>query len=271
MSEFRIIAVRVLDGCAKHVQKCLVENTLYYLCNDIQIVGDSITWRKDYVRKLPTEFFDLDSNASSIPHVNISAIVGMNGDGKSSLTELIIRLINNCACGYKMDPQKNLIRVEGVKAELYYQSDYKIYRIIERNDMIAPIVQQLAEIDNGEINCHAPKKVTKAQLEANFFYTLVNNYSHYAYNLHDFKDEINYGATGNSEEEKYWLYRVFHKNDGYQTPISLHPYRTWGNINVNREKELSDQRLLSLIMSSTSSSGDNILLDINGKECRFSS
>lgn len=266
MTEFRLLAVRVLDGCAKHIQKCLVKDTLYYLCNDIQIAGDLITWRKDYVRKLPTEFFDLNSSSSSIPHISISAIVGMNGDGKSSLTELIIRLINNCACGYKMDPQKNLIRVEGVKAELYYQSDYKIYRIIERNDMIAPIVQQLAEIDNGEINCHAPKKVTKAQLEANFFYTLVNNYSHYAYNLHDFKDEINYGATGNSEEEKYWLYRVFHKNDGYQTPISLHPYRTWGNINVNREKELSDQRLLSLIMSSTSSSGDNILLDINGKE-----
>lgn len=266
MTEFRLLAVRVLDGCAKHIQKCLVKDTLYYLCNDIQKAGDLITWRKDYVRKLTTEFFNLNSSSSSIPHISISAIVGMNGDGKSSLTELIIRLINNCACGYKMDPQKNLIRVEGVKAELYYQSDYKIYRIIERNDMIAPIVQQLAEIDNGEINCHAPKKVTKAQLEANFFYTLVNNYSHYAYNLHDFKDEINYGATGNSEEEKYWLYRVFHKNDGYQTPISIHPYRTWGNINVNREKELSDQRLLSLIMSSTSSSGDNILLDINGKE-----
>lgn len=266
MSEFRLLAVRVLDGCAKHIQKCLVEDTLYYLCNDIQIVGDSISWRKDYVRKLPTEFFDLNSIVSSEPHISISAIVGMNGDGKSSLTELIIRLINNCACGYMMDPQRNLIRVEGVKAELYYQSDYKIYRIVERNDMIAPIVQQLAEIGNDVINCHAPKEVTKAQLEANFFYTLVNNYSHYGYNLHDFKDEINYGATGNSEEEKYWLYRVFHKNDGYQTPISLHPYRTWGNINVNREKELSDQRLLSLIMSSTSSSGDNILLDINGKE-----
>ena len=262
MSEFRLLAVRVLDGCAKHIQKCLVEDTLYYLCNDIQIVGDSISWRKDYVRKLPTEFFDLNSIVSSEPHISISAIVGMNGDGKSSLTELIIRLINNCACGYMMDPQRNLIRVEGVKAELYYQSDYKIYRIVERNDMIAPIVQQLAEIGNDVINCHAPKEVTKAQLEANFFY----NYSHYGYNLHDFKDEINYGATGNSEEEKYWLYRVFHKNDGYQTPISLHPYRTWGNINVNREKELSDQRLLSLIMSSTSSSGDNILLDINGKE-----
>ena len=266
MSEFRILAVRVLDGCAKHIQKCLVKDTLYYLCNDIQIVGDSISWRKDYVRKLPTEFFDLNSIVSSEPHISLSAIVGMNGDGKSSLTELIIRLINNCACGYMMDPQRNLIRVEGVKAELYYQSDYKIYRIVERNDMIAPIVQQLAEIGNDVINCHAPKEVTKAQLEANFFYTLVNNYSHYAYNLHDFKDEITYGATGNSEEEKYWLYRVFHKNDGYQTPISLHPYRTWGNINVNREKELSDQRLLSLIMSSTSSSSANILLDINGKE-----
>ena len=103
-------------------------------------------------------------------------------------------------------------------------------------------------------------------MKEDFFYTLVNNYSHYAYNLKDFSDEINKGSGGNSEEEKYWLYRVFHKNDGYQTPISLHPYRMWGNIDVNREKELSDQRLLSLILSSTSSSGTGLLMDINGKE-----
>lgn len=266
MSEFRLLAVRPLKGCAEHIIKCLEEGTLYYLCNDIQIKENNVSWRKDYVRKLPSDFFNLDKNTSNIPHVSLTAIVGMNGDGKSSLTELIIRLINNCACQYGMDPQNNLIRVDGVKAELYYQSGNKIFRIEERENMSRPEVLELAVISDKDIICHVPKRITKKKLKEDFFYTLVNNYSHYAYNLKDFSDEINKGAGGNSEEEKYWLYRVFHKNDGYQTPISLHPYRMWGNIDVNREKELSDQRLLSLILSSTSSSGTGLLMDINGKE-----
>lgn len=53
----------------------------------------------------------------------------------------------------------------------------------------------------------------------------------------------------NQKDEEYcWLHHVFHKNDGYQTPLSLHPYRSYGNIDMNREKFLSMQRLLSLMV-----------------------
>lgn len=265
---FRIIALRPLDGCATHILKCLKVSQIYYLCNDFSIGKEGeVTLRETDGWGLSEDFFWVDDGLKdNEPNITVSAIVGKNGEGKSTLVELMIRLINNCAHRYGMDPQKNLIRIEGVKAELYLQSGKRILRMIETKEMLEPELQEIAIVDNSYSLKNNARTLAKEEVKEDFFYTLVNNYSHYAYNLNDFCDEINHGVKGDSIEEKYWIYRVFHKNDGYQTPISLHPYRSWGNININREKELSDQRLLSLIMSASSSLGDGLLMDFNGKE-----
>ena len=55
--------------------------------------------RDEYVRPLPEDFFTAKHNNGL--QVNISAVVGMNGDGKSTLIELAMRLINNCAKHYR--------------------------------------------------------------------------------------------------------------------------------------------------------------------------
>lgn len=246
---FRIIAIKPLKGCGKHVLKCLKENQMYYLCNDFCIVDNGICYRQDHVRLLSDDFYRTDKR-NERPDISVSAIVGKNGDGKSSLVELMVRLINNCACSYEMNPRKNLLRVEGVKAELYYQSGNTIFRMKEEQGMVNTEVHEIAEIHDGIIRNFEPKTVSVERLKDDFFYTLVSNYSHYAFNVNDFNDEKDYSVDSKDEEDKYWLHRVFHKNDGYQTPISIHPYREYGNIDVNREKELSDQRMLSVIMSS---------------------
>ena len=44
-----------------------------------------------------------------------------------------------------------------------------------------------------------------------------------------------------------WLSGVFHKNDGFQTPIVISPKRDYGMININNENDLSEERLLSLL------------------------
>lgn len=265
---FRIIALRPLEGCAAHILKCLKINQLYYLYNGFSIDGrGEITLREKDVWGLSDDFYWLDEELNSNKtNISVSAIVGKNGEGKSSLIELMIRLINNCAHRYGMDPQKNLIRIEGVKAELFLQSGNRILRMVETKDMVEPNLQEIAIVDSRHTLKNKVRTLAKEEVKEGFFYTLVNNYSHYAYNLNDFSDEKNYGVGVDREEEKYWIYRVFHKNDGYQTPISLHPYRSWGNIDINKEKELSDQRLLSLIMSASSSLGEGLLMDFNGKE-----
>lgn len=61
------------------------------------------------------------------------------------------------------------------------------------------------------------------------FYTIVLNYSIYGFN---------------SEVMGSWLDKLFHKNDGYQTPIVVNPYRSEGNIDINNEYLLAQSRLL---------------------------
>lgn len=66
-----------------------------------------------------------------------------------------------------------------------------------------------------------------------YFYTVAINYS-----LHSLNSEV----LGN------WVRRIFHKNDGYQTPIVLNPYRHKGIIDINNEEYLVKSRLISNIL-----------------------
>lgn len=91
-----------------------------------------------------------------------------------------------------------------------------------------------------------------------FFYSYISNYSIYAYNTTDFRDECNSNdyetKIRKGKKKKYdceyrnWLNGIFHKNDGYQTPIVLTPFCTEGNININIENTLSKERLMTLLI-----------------------
>ena len=95
-----------------------------------------------------------------------------------------------------------------------------------------------------------------------FFYTVVLNQSVYAYNTSDFKRERNgevyeqevrrgrkLDKDGNeidySVEDTCWLNGLFHKNDGYQIPLVLSPFRKYGNYDINTENTLAYERLIS--------------------------
>ena len=95
-----------------------------------------------------------------------------------------------------------------------------------------------------------------------FFYTVVLNQSVYAYNTSDFRRERNgenyeqevrrgrkLDKDGNevdySVEDTCWLNGLFHKNDGYQIPLVLSPFRKHGNYDINTENTLAYERLIS--------------------------
>lgn len=242
---FKLIAIRPLKGCIPSICKCLQIDTFYYLCNDYRIVEEGVSLRDEYVKTLPDDFFSL--NTTNNLQINISAIVGKNGDGKSTLIELIMRLINNCAKHYNLTDSDRLLRVEGVKAELYYQLDSVIYCIKETEDDQYTSLLQYADVSDSTLKLWkkqmSPVKSVKSMND--LFYTIISNYSHYAYNTNDFKKEWSVGKNS-GDNKRCWLYYLFHKNDGYRTPMTIHPYRVDGNIDVNREKELTMQRLIAL-------------------------
>ena len=297
---FKLLAIRPLEGCADYIQKCLKTGMMYYFCNDYIIEpGSHIRRRSKNIKPLKEDFFTVVSESDysednrserKSPTVSVSAIVGMNGDGKSTLVELMMRLINNCAISYelcassdnskgkkgiKTEPHYNLRRVENAKAELYYMIDNVIYRMAEEKDQketriwkvseLNPINEKGEEIMRWEIDSVEIQKVEDDP--KGFFFTIVSNYSHYAYNIYDYRKEWEIRGGEKDDDEKCWLHYVFHKNDGYLTPITLHPYRYKGNIDINVEKDLSKQRLLSLFLNAENpKEKDHSFRSVNGKD-----
>ena len=219
---FKLLAIRPLEGCASHIRKCLKTGMMYYFCNDYIIEpGSHIRRRSKNIKPLKEDFFTVVSESDysednrserKSPTVSVSAIVGMNGDGKSTLVELMMRLINNCAISYelcasfdngkgengnKTEPHYNLRRVKNAKAELYYMIDNVVYRMAEEKDQketriwkvseLNPFNEKGEELMRWEIDS---AKIQKVEDEPKaFFFTIVSNYSHYAYNIYDFEKE----------------------------------------------------------------------------------
>ena len=263
---FKLLALRPLKGCAPHIRKCLKDDVFYYLCDDYRIDWDKKVVRRKSpnLKPLPEDFF------LKKPKVNISAIVGKNGDGKSTMVELTIRLINNCAITNDLAAKKDsLMWVKEVRAELYYMVDNIVYMLQEKDEKEGVLVYEIADLRNQDIDewLIQPNKIDVKHDRDNFFFTLVSNYSHYAYNMKDYKKEWDETGYEEDEDEKCWLHYIFHKNDGYMAPITLHPYRYIGDLRINQEKDLSKQRLLSIFINADDPEINELSLRrMNGKD-----
>lgn len=190
-------------------------------------------------------------------NVSISAIVAENGMGKSSLLELCFRIINNVAYALREGlpvHKSHLCFVRNLYARVIMEIEGGFSSIEQRDNLIIFQDQSNPE-NNWSFDFDAPNMETPSEAIAKLsrlFYTIVVNYSQYAYNVNDYVAEWNetdYDAQGNYGE-KCWIASLFHKNDAYQTPIVLSPFRENGNIDVNVEKELAHNRLFQLITTS---------------------
>lgn len=180
--------------------------------------------------------------------------------------EIIYRVINNLSClqnrGKRRKTADDLYYVKDLYAELYYVVNGQLARISCLGDKVEFQMGKetsvtLTAIKNGRVSS---EKVLMADFvkwaKENFFYTIVTNYSLQAFNANDYKrercliliDTLNDAMAEIQAEGHVWMDSLFHKNDGYMTPIVLNPYRDEGVFDLNKEHHLTLYRLSAILI-----------------------
>ena len=238
MSSFRIIALKVLGDSLKYQSKVLMPCTTYFFFRGYEdVLGTHFVRRKNGFNE-ELRLYDVFGYDGRTISIEVSAVVGRNGEGKSTVIELLLRLVNNFAyvLGFKAS-QESLRFVTKMSAAMYYEVDDVIYSIrCDENGL--KWYKEDKEINLNEQNDRAKLVKLREEHRQKLFYTLVVNYALYSYNSQHFAFE--------SKGDGCWLDGLFHKNDSYQTPLVINPMRTNGNINVNKELGLSVQRLMAI-------------------------
>lgn len=135
----------------------------------------------------------------------------------------------------KITDQENKITEisKKLRAEIYYQIGDQFYCLqlnYNTNDNKQHCdIFSIPDLQKPQLKS---KKISSNNKEfgALFFYTIAVNYSHYALNSLYIGD---------------WITSLFHKNDGYKTPIVISPMRTEGNFDINSEINFAKYRLLT--------------------------
>lgn len=237
------IALRVARY--KNIHKCLEPETEYRFADNGQ--------------PLPDDFFKIKADQQNSDRdiaISVSAIVGQNGCGKSTLLEVLIRLINNAAFAlqkaYVSTTANTLQFVEDIYAELTYQMpEDEIYKLEQKGKVIRCLCkeQEMWKYDNSQSNLITADNA-KDCLNKCFFFTIALNYSAYSYNIYNYRPEWRNTPQNNNlhytDEDMCWLSAIFHKNDAYQTPVVLNPFRSFGEIDFNNEANLTRDRLFLL-------------------------
>lgn len=235
---FKLLAIRPMKGCGNKFLKNLQINCIYKFYEEaIFFAGKTMieSYEDVYAKEVITKI-EFDEN-KSVPKgffydekISVSAIVGKNGSGKSSLIDLLVGSINQLA--YKKSKEKDLnttaelIYLKGsekICCELYYKSGEEYY---------------ILKVDDKDVTLQNLTTYLEVPLN-DFFYTNIVNYS-----IH----------SNNSNEVGRWIDRLFHKNDSYQIPVVINPKREnsqnklAGIIDINNENFLVIQRLFSLLI-----------------------
>eukprot|EP01037_Dinobryon_pediforme_P007472 gene7472-7536_t len=329
---FKLLAIRPLQRCNRRFLRNLQAGQIYPLYQSYQFLndngaqisrGDKVASISNFSNVLPS-LYNVNGAGQYELSVNISAIAGRNGAGKSSLMELFFAMIYAFSVDHnilspnrqtlanltrQLDTQlEKLVKEEQklqeekkeinnllmqadvhtdklfeslkeqmaaynahaddiqnkkaditiklkaipkqlkeidefctqLKAECYFQLDNAYFRLAIDADG-KPLASRLSIIErkegwsNPDYVDGTGKNIAidKATLAEHFFYSIAVNYSHYG---------LNATILGN------WINALFHKNDGYTTPLVLNPMRINGNFDINREIDLAKQRLLMNVM-----------------------
>lgn len=294
---FRLIGIRTFipkslteegEICVRRMQKSLFgKNDWFYFHTGYKIEDLRVTVEENAMDDM------FLYRAPGKPTINISAIVGQNGAGKSTMVDMVIRILNNLSAA--IIGERNVY--EGAEHLHYIENVYGELAVSIKDDILVVKVDgrkitlrrykrhkdsnifRISHKDTVEVlndtvrEPHVLEPQTdRSKLLEDWFYTIICNYSLYSFNYRDYYSErtdserlkiLGKKISAENADDAFWLKGVFHKNDSYQTPVVIHPMRINGIIDAVKENYLAKERLISLLFEKDDN-GKYLFRDING-------
>ncbi|PTS95515.1 hypothetical protein DBR27_17010, partial [Flavobacterium sp. HMWF030] len=227
-NEFKFLAIRPLEGTSAELLKGLQENCIYSFYSEYKYInkdGKEILDSKDYNEIESIVYTPIVPTHLYGENINISAIVGQNGSGKSTLMELFYYAI--LLCNKKHIDHEKLLEI-----------DFNAEMIILKKDAI-----QVLTISTKSTKS---KIYRKRENRDEIFFTEDNSSIATALNKSvDFKfysNVLNYSIYGLNSSFIPWIDLIFYKNDAYQLPVVINPFKSYGNYDINKEYLLMQSR-----------------------------
>lgn len=212
--------------------------------------------------------------------VSVCAIVGQNGSGKSTIIDMMIRILNNLAASLVGEDilysaAEHLHYIENVYGALLFLQDDNLFQLRVEGHSITIIQYNKDEVHNEYLypepgvdmvilrkedyieTSLLPLRAKEMGKLSSLFYSIIANYSLYAYYYNDYYQEATNKEKLSRLRQKpdianypylqFWMTGLFHKNDGYQTPLVINPMRVGGRMDAPKENRLAKERIMSLL------------------------